>query len=73
MGDITDSHIQSKLDELLDGRKMNSIISIYLHTYREVGCDQAVAMNLVSMVFDYSLPHLSDGGSFVTKLFKALG
>ena len=74
MGDITDSHIQSKLDELLDGRKMNSIISdISPHITGKWDVDQAVAMNLVSMVFDYSLPHLSDGGSFVTKLFQGVG
>jgi 23S rRNA (uridine2552-2'-O)-methyltransferase len=35
--------------------------------------DQALAMDLVTLVFDFSLPFLCKGGSFVTKLFQGVG
>ncbi len=35
--------------------------------------DQAISLELVAMVFDFTLPLLSPGGAFVTKIFQGTG
>ena len=35
--------------------------------------DQAISLELVAMVFDFTLPLLSPGGAFVTKVFQGTG
>lgn len=35
--------------------------------------DQAISLELVAMVFDFTLPLLATGGSFVTKIFQGTG
>ena len=35
--------------------------------------DQAISLELVAMVFDFTLPLLAPGGAFVTKIFQGTG
>jgi len=74
VGDITDPHTQQRVLDELKERPLNSIISdISPNITGKWDMDQAVAMTLVSLVFDFSLPLLCKGGSFVTKLFQGVG
>ena len=74
VGDITDPHTQQRVLEELDNRPLNSIISdISPNITGKWDMDQAVAMTLVALVYDFSLPLLTKGGSFVTKLFQGVG
>jgi 23S rRNA (uridine2552-2'-O)-methyltransferase len=73
-GDITDPHTQERMLAELKGRPLNSIVSdISPNITGKWDMDQAVAMTLVAQVFDFSLPLLCKGGSFVTKLFQGVG
>jgi len=74
VGDITEPHTQQRVLQELKERPINSIISdISPNITGKWDMDQALAMNLVSLVFDFSLPLLCKGGSFVTKLFQGVG
>ena len=74
VGDITEPHVQQRVLLELNDRPLNSIISdISPNITGKWDMDQAIAMNLVSLVFDFSLPLLTKGGSFVTKLFQGVG
>ena len=73
-GDVTDPLIQSRLLDLLGGREINAIVSdISPDITGNWDIDQSVAMSLVAMVFDFGLPRLAAGGSFVTKMFQGVG
>jgi 23S rRNA (uridine2552-2'-O)-methyltransferase len=73
-GDVTDPLIQSRLLEVLDGREINAIVSdISPDITGNWDIDQSVAMSLVAMVFDFGLPRLAAGGTFVTKMFQGVG
>ncbi|MDA8546881.1 RlmE family RNA methyltransferase [Euryarchaeota archaeon] len=74
VGDITDPHTQQRVLEELNERPLHSIISdISPNITGKWDMDQAVAMTLVALVYDFSLPLLCKGGSFVTKLFQGVG
>ncbi|MAM36345.1 MAG: hypothetical protein CL988_04160 [Euryarchaeota archaeon] len=74
VGDITDPHTQQRVLDELDQRPLNSVVSdISPNITGKWDMDQAVAMTLVALVFDFSLPLLCKGGSFVTKLFQGVG
>ena len=74
MGDITDPHTQERVLEELEGREINSVVSdISPHITGKWDVDQTVAMTLVAQVYDFSLPLLTKGGSFTTKLFQGNG
>ena len=74
VGDITEPHTQQRVESELKGRSLNSIISdISPNITGKWDMDQALAMDLVTLVFDFSLPFLCKGGSFVTKLFQGVG
>ena len=65
--------VRRVLDEL-DQRPLNSVVSdISPNITGKWDMDQAVAMTLVAQVFDFSLPLLCKGGSFVSKLFQGVG
>jgi 23S rRNA (uridine2552-2'-O)-methyltransferase len=73
-GDIRDQHIQDQILEHLGEKKFNSVISdISPDITGNWDIDQSVALELVAMVFDFSIPHLGKGGCFVTKLFQGTG
>ena len=74
VGDITDPHTQDRVLAYLNGRQLNSIISdISPNITGKWDMDQAIAMTLVTEVFDFALPFLCKGGHFVTKLFQGVG
>jgi 23S rRNA (uridine2552-2'-O)-methyltransferase len=74
VGDITEPHTQQRVLEELDKRPLHSVISdISPNITGKWDMDQAVAMTLVALVYDFSLPLLCKGGSFVTKLFQGVG
>lgn len=74
VGDITDEAIQDQLLEMLDGKPINSIISdISPGLTGQYERDQAISLDLVCLVMDFSIPLLNQGGSFVTKIFQGRG
>ena len=74
VGDITEELTQQKILEQLDNNIINSIVSdISPDITGNWDVDQSVAMTLVADVFDFSLPLLCKGGSFVTKVFQGVG
>jgi 23S rRNA (uridine2552-2'-O)-methyltransferase len=74
VGDITDPMTQERIVTELKRRKVNSVVSdISPDITGKWNIDQAVAMTLVAKVFDFALPLLCNGGSFVTKLFQGVG
>ena len=55
-------------------RLFNSIVSdISPRLTGQYDRDQAISLELVAMVFDFTLPLLAPGGSFVTKIFQGTG
>ena len=74
VGDITEELTQQKILDQLDNNIINSIVSdISPDITGNWNVDQSVAMTLVADVFDFSLPLLCKGGSFVRlKYSKAL-
>ena len=87
MGDDTQNRIIDLLHEgqCVDGaflpeitpeenRRFNSIVSdISPSLTGQYDRDQAISMELVAMVFDFTMPLLAPGGSFVTKIFQGTG
>ena len=74
VGDITEELTQQKILDQLDNNIINSIVSdISPDITGNWDVDQSVAMTLVADVFDFSLPLLCKGGSFVTKVFQGVG
>ena len=74
VGDITNPDAQEKILIVLNGRKINTVISdISPDLTGNWNTDQAVALDLVAKVFDFSLPLLNSGGTLVTKLFQGVG
>ena len=87
-GDVTDENIQDRIREILaegmnvaqepmprdEGRLFNTIVSdISPSLTGQYDMDQAISMELVAMVFDFTLPLLRPGGAFVTKIFQGAG
>ncbi len=74
VGDITEIGTQEKLLKLLDGEPINSIVSdISPGLTGQYEMDQAISLDLICLVMDFSLPILNKGGSFVTKVFQGRG
>ena len=74
IGDITDGETQSRVVESLEGRSINVVVSdISPDITGRWEMDQAIAMDLVAKVVDFSLPLLCSGGRFVTKVFQGYG
>ena len=66
----------SFLPEVAEGesRLFNTIVSdISPRLTGQYDRDQAISLELVAMVFDFTLPLLAPGGSFVTKIFQGTG
>ena len=74
VGDITEELTQQKILDQLDNNIINAIVSdISPDITGNWNVDQSVAMTLVADVFDFSLPLLCKGGSFIRlKYSKAL-
>ena len=77
VGDITDSGTQARVRREFDEdnkRPINAVVSdISPDITGNWDIDQAVSIDLVAKVFDFSLPLLAAGGSFVTKIFQGVG
>ena len=66
----------NSLPELKEGetRLFNTIVSdISPKLTGQYDRDQAISLELAAMVFDFTLPLLAPGGSFVTKIFQGTG
>ena len=64
------------LTQMEDGKQrlFNTIVSdISPRLTGQYDRDQAISLELVAMVFDFTLPLLAPGGSFVTKIFQGTG
>jgi len=74
VGDVTEDEVQRKLVGCLDGRDVNTVVSdISPQLTGNWVRDQIISLQLVAMVFDFSLPLLTAGGNFVTKVFQGEG
>ena len=74
VGDITDIAIQESVVRELAQRPLNVVVSdISPDITGNWSTDQAVSIDLVAKVLDFSLPLLCAGGSFVTKVFQGTG
>ncbi len=74
VGDVTEKEVQANIEESLEGRAPNSIVSdISPKLTGRYEMDQAISIELVCMVMDYSFPMLAPGGSFLTKVFQGRG
>ncbi len=72
-GMCVDGNILQSKDES-NRRLFNSIVSdISPRLTGQYDRDQAISLELVAMVFDFTLPLLAPGGSFVTKIFQGTG
>ncbi|MEE2748016.1 MAG: RlmE family RNA methyltransferase, partial [Candidatus Thermoplasmatota archaeon] len=57
-----------------ESRLFNTIVSdISPRLTGQYDRDQAISLELVAMVFDFTLPLLAPGGAFVTKIFQGTG
>ena len=57
-----------------EARLFNTIVSdISPRLTGQYDRDQAISLELVAMVFDFTLPLLAPGGAFVTKIFQGVG
>jgi 23S rRNA (uridine2552-2'-O)-methyltransferase len=66
----------SPMPEVVEGeqRLFNAIVSdISPNLTGQYDRDQAISLELVAMVFDFTLPLLAPGGAFVTKVFQGTG
>ena len=74
VGDIQDKVTQDSTRETFKGRVINTIISdISPDISGRYDIDQAISIDLVTMVCDFSLPLLNPGGAFITKVFQGPG
>lgn len=74
VGDIQDEIIQDATREAFNGRVINTVISdISPDISGRYDIDQAVSIDLVTMVCNFSLPLLNPGGAFITKVFQGPG
>jgi len=74
VGDIQDKIVQDSTREAFQGRVINTVISdISPDISGRYDIDQAVSIDLVTMVCDFSLPLLNPGGAFITKVFQGPG
>ncbi len=74
VGDIQDKATQDSTREAFQGRVINTIISdISPDISGRYDIDQAISIDLVTMVCDFSLPLLNPGGAFITKVFQGPG
>jgi len=74
VGDIQEKIVQDSTREAFQGRVINTVISdISPDISGRYDIDQAVSIDLVTMVCDFSLPLLNPGGAFITKVFQGPG
>ncbi|MFA7300286.1 MAG: 23S rRNA (uridine(2552)-2'-O)-methyltransferase RlmE [Sideroxydans sp.] len=73
-GDFREDSVLVQLEEKLDGRRIDLVISDMAPNMSGVtSADQARAMYLAELALDFAAKHLVGGGSFVVKVFQGAG
>ena len=74
IGDISEKSTIEQITSILDGRELNAVVSdISPNLTGRYDTDQAISLELSTMVLDAAMPILSPGGTFVTKIFQGVG
>ncbi|MDC0555949.1 RlmE family RNA methyltransferase [Euryarchaeota archaeon] len=74
IGDITNPKTVEQINQELEGYYLNCVISdISPRLTGRYDTDQAISLELSTMVLDAAMPILNPGGSFVTKIFQGVG
>lgn len=74
IGDFREESVLHELEALLDGRKIDVVISdMAPNTSGMKGVDQPRMMYLLDLAFDFSYHHLKPGGDFLMKIFQGEG
>ena len=73
-GDISKQETIDRIEELLDGRELNVVLSdISPKLTGRYDTDQAISLELSTMTLDVAMGMLAPGGAFVTKIFQGVG
>jgi 23S rRNA (uridine2552-2'-O)-methyltransferase len=73
-GDFRETEVLSRLEQTLDGRKVDLVISDMAPNMSGVGLvDQARAMDLAELSLAFALEWLKPGGNFLVKVFIGSG
>ena len=73
-GDISQPETIDRIEELLDGRELNVVLSdISPKLTGRYDTDQAISLELSTMTLDVAMGMLAPGGAFVTKIFQGVG
>lgn len=73
-GDFREQEVLQKLQELLDGRAVDLVMSdMAPNMSGMVAVDQPRAMHLCELALDFAVDHLKPGGWFIAKVFQGEG
>ena len=74
IGDISENSTLEEISELLGDRNLNTVISdISPKLTGRYDTDQAISLELSTLVMDKAMLILTPGGNFVTKIFQGTG
>ncbi|MDC1419129.1 RlmE family RNA methyltransferase [Euryarchaeota archaeon] len=74
IGDIGNTSTIDQISEILDGRTLNAVVSdISPKLTGRYDTDQAISLELSTLVMDTAMIILAPGGNFVTKIFQGTG
>ncbi len=74
IGDITEESTIGRIDEALDGREIDVLVSdISPNLTGRYDTDQTISLELSTLVLDAAMRFVPAGGSFVTKIFQGIG
>ncbi len=74
IGNISNNSTIEQVNELLEGRILNAVVSdISPSLTGRYDTDQAISLELSTLVMDTAMPILAPGGNFVTKIFQGTG
>ncbi|HMM65569.1 MAG TPA: 23S rRNA (uridine(2552)-2'-O)-methyltransferase RlmE [Dokdonella sp.] len=74
LGDFREDAVLKRLEEVLDGGKVDLVLSDMAPNMSGVGAvDQDRSMLLAELAAEFSRAHLRKGGAFLTKLFQGQG
>ena len=74
IGDISENSTLQEISELLGDRNLNTVISdISPKLTGRYDTDQAISLELSTLVMDTAMLILTPGGNFVTKIFQGTG
>ena len=74
VGDFRENEVLSQLEALLDGARVDLVLSDMAPNMSGVGAvDQDRSMALAELAAEFAATHLKPGGSYLTKLFQGQG